>query len=282
MVAGALIGISSPAQAATATDAARSAPPPAAGSPAITVRRASTEQILAMAAQGKGQLITLGAKASPGQDARDAVAAPAASVVCVLSVGIPYGGGAYNHPVYVTAEVDCNNYLDFATLTVELFHGNDAVGTNYGAFVNVAEFDVTAASAGCQDGIYYGAAFGTITLNGQSDSNSYVGLPLNMGCAPPPPPPPAPLTVGPVSNQQSLDTNHINLQMTATGGTAPYTWSATARPTGLSINASTGLITGITRQTGWYPVVVTAVDAAGRSASTQFTWVVKHDGCARC
>ncbi|HEX8306117.1 MAG TPA: M28 family peptidase, partial [Jatrophihabitans sp.] len=33
-------------------------------------------------------------------------------------------------------------------------------------------------------------------------------------------------------------------QMSASGGTAPYTWTATGLPAGLSINASTGLISG--------------------------------------
>jgi len=70
--------------------------------------------------------------------------------------------------------------------------------------------------------------------------------------------------------------------MTATGGTTPYTWSATGLPTGLSINSSTGLISGTTRIAGGYTVTVTVADAASRSASTQFTWAVKRDGCAHC
>ena len=36
----------------------------------------------------------------------------------------------------------------------------------------------------------------------------------------------------------------ISRQMSATGGSQPYTWSATGLPTGLSINASSGLISG--------------------------------------
>jgi hypothetical protein len=119
-------------------------------------------------------------------------------------------------------------------------------------------------------------------LTPPSATTNVVGYPAYIGCAPAPDPQPQPLVVNNPGNRQSLDTATVSLQMTATGGTTPYTWSATGLPTGLSINASTGLISGTTRITGGYSVTVTARDAAGRTASTQFTWVVKRDGCARC
>jgi len=284
ILAGALVGTSNPAHAApTGPDAAASttdAAAPAVGSVPVAVRTATTEQIRAMAAHGNGQLITLGGQAAKGQNTRDSVVM-SPMVTCWLSVGTPYGGGAYNRPVYVTAYVYCNDYVDLAVLTVELFHGDDAVGNTYASYVHATQFTVTAASAGCQDGLYYGAAFGTI-YRGNSSSTAAVGQPLNMSCAPPPPPPPAPLAVSNPGDRTSLSGNTVSLQMTATGGTTPYTWSATALPTGTSINASTGLISGRTTQTGWWPVVVTARDAAGSTASASFKWTVKNDGCARC
>jgi Putative Ig domain len=69
--------------------------------------------------------------------------------------------------------------------------------------------------------------------------------------------------------------------MTATGGTTPYTWSATGLPTGLSINSSTGPIGGVVRAVGTWTVTVTAMDAASHSAGTQFSWAVKRE-CTRC
>src|SRR6266496_4131851 len=69
-----------------------------------------------------------------------------------------------------------------------------------------------------------------------------------------------------------------SLQMTASGGTPPYTWSATGLPTGLSINSSTGLISGTPTVVGTYNVTVTAQDTGARTGSTSFTWTITSGG----
>ncbi|MEV6951120.1 Ig domain-containing protein [Streptomyces sp. NPDC051183] len=83
-------------------------------------------------------------------------------------------------------------------------------------------------------------------------------------------------------NQVSLQYDAAHLQMSATGGTTPYTWSATNLPTGAVINPTTGLITGLLRGSGTRTVTVTARDAAGATAGTTFTWRVIRDACPRC
>ncbi|KAA1417003.1 ExeM/NucH family extracellular endonuclease [Nocardioides humilatus] len=65
--------------------------------------------------------------------------------------------------------------------------------------------------------------------------------------------------------------------MAATGGTSPYTWSATGLPTGVSINNLTGEVSGTPSVTCTCSVSVTATDAASptpETANESFTFTV--------
>jgi hypothetical protein len=68
-----------------------------------------------------------------------------------------------------------------------------------------------------------------------------------------------------------------SLQLTASGGTAPYTWSATGLPAGLSISSS-GLISGTPTTAGSYSVTATARDATGATGSATFAWTISGSG----
>ncbi|MEU4766790.1 S8 family serine peptidase [Actinosynnema sp. NPDC023794] len=80
-------------------------------------------------------------------------------------------------------------------------------------------------------------------------------------------------------NQSTVVGTAVSLQLSASGGTAPYTFSATGLPAGLSISSS-GLITGTPTATGTSSVTVTATDAASRTGSTTFSWTVTSTGGA--
>ncbi|WP_245778071.1 S8 family peptidase [Lentzea xinjiangensis] len=78
-------------------------------------------------------------------------------------------------------------------------------------------------------------------------------------------------------NQTSTVGSPVSLQLAATGGTAPYTWSVTGLPAGLSASAS-GTISGTPTTAGTHTVVATATDAAGKTGSATFTWTVNAAG----
>ncbi|CUR54940.1 Zinc metalloprotease [metagenome] len=71
-----------------------------------------------------------------------------------------------------------------------------------------------------------------------------------------------------------------SLQITATDSAAgeTLTYSATGLPAGLSINSSTGLISGTPNAATTASVTVTATDSTGAAGSTTFTWTITGAG----
>jgi Putative Ig domain len=84
----------------------------------------------------------------------------------------------------------------------------------------------------------------------------------------------APATLGIITPRQLPDASlslPYNQTITASGGTPPYTWSAAGLPTGLSINSSSGLISGIPTVAGSFGIAITVSDSALAHYSDRFT-----------
>ncbi|MDT7788940.1 MAG: hypothetical protein QOF58_7359 [Pseudonocardiales bacterium] len=77
--------------------------------------------------------------------------------------------------------------------------------------------------------------------------------------------------------QNSTVGQAASLQLAATGGTPPYTWSVSGLPAGLSANAS-GAISGTPTTAGTSTVTATVTDSAGKTGSATFSWVVNAVG----
>jgi hypothetical protein len=88
---------------------------------------------------------------------------------------------------------------------------------------------------------------------------------------------PTPVSVANPGSKTSTVGTAVSLQLSANGGTAPYTWTATGLPSGLSISSG-GLISGTPTTAGTYSVTGTAKDSLNATGSTTFSWTISSSG----
>ncbi|MFI6151528.1 putative Ig domain-containing protein [Kitasatospora sp. NPDC051170] len=81
-------------------------------------------------------------------------------------------------------------------------------------------------------------------------------------------------------SQSTAQGSAVSLQIHATDSASgqTLTYSASGLPAGLSVNSSTGLITGTATTAGNSTATVTAIDTTGASGSTTFGWTVTGAG----
>jgi large repetitive protein len=78
----------------------------------------------------------------------------------------------------------------------------------------------------------------------------------------------APLTAGSISLDSGVvGTAYSGHELSASGGVAPYTWTATGLPAGLSVS-SAGVVSGTPTETGTSDVTFTVTDVRGKTDST--------------
>lgn len=87
------------------------------------------------------------------------------------------------------------------------------------------------------------------------------------------------VTITNPGQQTSYQNSRLALQMSGhSSSNLQLTWTASGLPTGLSINSSTGLISGqVTAASGKYLAKITASDTAGTVKQISFSWTVKVD-----
>lgn len=148
-VAGLILGLSGPAQAsATQGGEIKTIKP-------LSVQRASSAQVKAMAANGSGALLTL--QGNPNGKTGNSTAG-VQDVTCFLGIGNPFGGGAPAAPVVVDGIVICDDFVDAATLEIQLYRDDNLVVSDRATFAFTPGVQGRVGIPSCVPGRYFGAA----------------------------------------------------------------------------------------------------------------------------
>ena len=118
------------------------------------------------------------------------------------------------------------------------------------------------------------AAKGKLTSIGTGSPNNQLQVGFIGGGTP------GGVTVANPGNKTGTVGTALTVTNSASGGTSPYTWSATGLPAGLSINSGTGTISGTPSAAGTSNVTVTATDSSSpaKTGSASFTITVGTTG----
>jgi titin len=122
-----------------------------------------------------------------------------------------------------------------------------------------------------------GADTFTVTVTDDDGQTASEGFTITVASAPTPPAPPAsPLAITTTSLPDAQDGTTYDQTIVGTGGTAPYQWSISAGslPSGLSLDSSSGAITGTSSTSGQDAFTVTLTDADSQTASDTYTLAV--------
>src|SRR5712664_2797031 len=118
-------------------------------------------------------------------------------------------------------------------------------------------FDVTSGTNGsCSPAVLCTAGAGWDGPTGLGTPNGTAAFVAGGGGGP------GPVTANNPGSQTGTVGTAVSLQLSASGGTPPFTWTATGLPTGLSISSG-GLISGTPSAAGSFSVTATARDTTG-------------------
>src|SRR5207247_8182474 len=102
----------------------------------------------------------------------------------------------------------------------------------------------------------------TITVTDKAGASASKILDLNLSTVP---------TGGGSLPDWTVNRPYPNPQLTGSGGTAPYTFTSTALPAGLSLDTNSGIVSGTPSAAATTTVTVTTHDSVGATSNQNYT-----------
>jgi subtilase family serine protease len=178
--------------------------------------------------------------------------------------------GFLNPDLYAVA---ATNYA--GTFNDVIAGSNDIAGTNRGLFTAGAGYDM-ASGLGTPNGATLPAALcsAAIAAAATSTTTPTTTTTVSATTVPATTTPRLKLSVADPGDQTGMVGTPERLRITASANSGPAAYYAAGLPAGLSINASTGIISGTPSKPGSSVVAVAAADASGGFAGTGFRWTI--------
>ncbi|MEU2468850.1 M4 family metallopeptidase [Streptomyces sp. NPDC012486] len=123
------------------------------------------------------------------------------------------------------------------------------------------------------------ALYGTNSAQYAAVGNAFAGINVGSHITPPT----NGVTVTNPGSQASAVGTPVSLQVQASStNSGSLNYSASGLPAGLSINASTGIISGTPATAGTYTTTITVTDSTGTTGTAAFTWSISTGGSGSC
>ncbi|MFI1767788.1 M4 family metallopeptidase, partial [Streptomyces sp. NPDC020800] len=205
----------------------------------------------------------------------------------VGNLDVHYSSGPANHMFYLLSEGSGTKVINGVTYNSPTSDGVAVTGIGRAAALQIWYKALTSYMTSSTD---YAAArtaalnaasalYGTNSTQYAGVGNAFAGINVGSHITPPS----SGVTVTSPGSQTATVGTPVSLQIQASStNSGALSYSATGLPAGLSINSSTGLISGTPTTAGNSNTTVTVTDSTGATGTATFGWTVSSGGGGGC
>lgn len=205
----------------------------------------------------------------------------------VGNLDVHYSSGPANHMFYLLSEGSGSKTINGVTYNSPTSDGVAVTGIGRDAALKIWYKALTTymtsstSYAGARTAALNAATalYGTNSAQYAAVGNAFAGINVGSHINPPA----NGVTVTNPGSQSSTVNTAVSLQVQASStSSGSLNYSASGLPAGLSINASTGAISGTPTTAGAYTTTVTVTDSTGAAGTATFTWTISTGGSGNC